>query len=270
MSSNYIMESADEAYRLEFKTKREETLKHLEIAGLKKGMNVLDVGCGTGAITRIIAEIVNPGRVIGIDFSAERLEIAKGLAHEAGIENVEFIQCDILQERDFSNWPKNFFNLVWSRFLFEYLKKPEEVLRKLKELVAPGGKVVVADLDGHQGAYFYPIEKEIEQTISKVFRRLPKEGFDPFVGRKLYNMFYKAGFKDIKVHILPYQVVVGRVSPDVLKNWQIKLETLKPLFMRILKDESVVKQTSSEFLNYLEREDTFSFSLLFIVEGRRG
>ena len=56
---------------------------------LKKGMNVLDVGCGSGAITKDIATIIGPeGVVTGIDISEELIGIAK--EKYASIKNISF------------------------------------------------------------------------------------------------------------------------------------------------------------------------------------
>jgi ubiquinone/menaquinone biosynthesis C-methylase UbiE len=268
--SKYLMENKKETHRLEMKTNEAESILQLKRVGLRKNMKTIDIGCGTGAVTRTIAKIVKPAKVIGIDFSAERLEAARRLARAAGIKNIEFKLCDLGdKESVFSVVPKNGFDFVWSRFLFEYLKNPQDVLYILKNLAKPNGKVVVADLDGHQAAFLYPVNKRLQDNMDKIFLELPQHGFDPFVGRKLYHMFYKAGFKGIKAHILPYQIVAGKVSSDVLENWKIKFATLRPVFLQILKSQRAVKKTTQSFIKSLQSKDSFSFSLLFIVEGRK-
>ena len=115
--TSYLMEHPLEAERLELKTKREKILEELKLVPLYPGMDVLDVGCGTGAVTRILAERVSPGRVVGLDLSEERLSVARDLAREKGVSNVEYVKADV---RDLD--PKNNkFDLAYSRFLFQYL-----------------------------------------------------------------------------------------------------------------------------------------------------
>ena len=64
------------------------------VPNLKAGMRVLDVGCGTGAITSGIAEMVGEsGFVVGID-SSEHL-IARGKENFKNIKNLELIQVDL-------------------------------------------------------------------------------------------------------------------------------------------------------------------------------
>src|SRR5690349_25086699 len=57
---------------------------------LQQGMSILDVGCGPGTITVDLAELVAPGRVVGIDSSPEVVEQARAHAAERGVTNVEF------------------------------------------------------------------------------------------------------------------------------------------------------------------------------------
>ena len=54
--------------------------------GLKSGMEVLEVGCGTGQITGWLVERVRPGRVVAWDFSPAMLEMARARAVDADFE----------------------------------------------------------------------------------------------------------------------------------------------------------------------------------------
>src|ERR687893_2190455 len=55
------------------------------IPSLKPGLDLLDVGCGPGTITVDLASRVAPGRVVGIDVSADPLEEARAAAERAGV-----------------------------------------------------------------------------------------------------------------------------------------------------------------------------------------
>ena len=112
--TTYLMEHPLEAERLELKTKREKILEELKLIPLRPGMDVLDVGCGTGAVTRILAERVSPGRVVGIDLSEERLSIARDLAEEQEVPNVEYVRADV-RDLDLEGGR---FDLTYSRCLF--------------------------------------------------------------------------------------------------------------------------------------------------------
>ncbi|WP_243633380.1 class I SAM-dependent methyltransferase [Paenibacillus xerothermodurans] len=116
------------------------TSSHKRLAELiTEGMTVLDVGCGTGAITRGITEIVGPtGRAVGIDSNPALIEKAKqnfgdtpGLNFEVG---------------DIFNLPyKDEFDLVTSARVLQWLSNPFEALNALKCATKPGGQVLILD-----------------------------------------------------------------------------------------------------------------------------
>jgi FkbM family methyltransferase len=66
--------------------------------GIKKGMRVLDVGCGSGDVSIMAAEMVgNSGQVVGFDISENALSIARSAVKEKHISIVQFIQADIAE-----------------------------------------------------------------------------------------------------------------------------------------------------------------------------
>src|SRR5690348_4480761 len=66
------------------------------MAGITTGMHLLDVGCGSGDVSFLLATLVGPtGKVIGIDKSAAAIELARQRSQQAGITNVSFEVGDI-------------------------------------------------------------------------------------------------------------------------------------------------------------------------------
>lgn len=61
------------------------------VPSLRSGMQVLDVGCGPGAITIGLASLVLPGALVGVDRDVEAIEAAQRLARSGGITNVRFV-----------------------------------------------------------------------------------------------------------------------------------------------------------------------------------
>lgn len=55
---------------------------------------VLDVGCGTGQVTRDTARVATAGRAVGVDLSSAMLRVARDRADEGGLANVEFVRAD--------------------------------------------------------------------------------------------------------------------------------------------------------------------------------
>jgi SAM-dependent methyltransferase len=87
------------------------TERLLHQAGLKEGMRVLDLGCGTGGVSLLAAEMVGTsGAVVGIDQSSDAIAMAKECARESGFQQAFFL-CEFCRGVFFhgtirySDWP---------------------------------------------------------------------------------------------------------------------------------------------------------------------
>lgn len=257
----YLMESPDEGHRLEAKTVPSAARRQLRLAGLAPGMHALDVGCGTGAVTRVMASIAGPGRVLGIDASDVRLSQASALAEKAGLA-LAFARGDACR----LGLPDAAFDFSWSRFLFEYLPAPERALAEMVRVTRPGGIVAVADLDG-QMQTFHPLDAVERARLTRLLAAVRATGFDPDVGRKLYGWFHATGLSDIRVHVRPHQVYAGGIPVSERPNWRRKIETVLPRLGaaaggREWRDEG------ERLRALIERDDLFYYSTLVIVSGR--
>ncbi len=261
---SYLMEDPIEAERLEIKTNKQKILSELKYLALKQGQCILDVGCGTGAVTRVLAERIFPGRIVGLDSSPDRLAAAQRIRQEEGRNNIHFVCGDLLdpclkEER---------FDVAYSRCTFQYLpgRRGCEALRRMKDLVRPGGRVVVADVDG-VCLYRWPPDPTREEALDLLLGKLEPEGFDAYVGRKLYGMFREAEFSDIRVDILPYYLIAGNADQTTLRVWDMKMAILKEQFDRIFGSRDKTKELEERFMADFLREDVLLYNLLFIVQG---
>jgi len=264
MKQQYLMEDKREGKRILIKTNRETTIEHLSIAGLKRRMDAIDIGCASGEVTREIAKIVKPGKVTGLDISESRIRESKTIDKEENITNIEYVTGSVYR----TNLLKDSFDFVWTRFLFEYLKEPIIALKELKRITKLGGKVVVADIDGNI-VFHYPIEKNLMSGINEIMAIInEKTGFDQYVGRKLYNYFYQVGFKEIKVEIVPYHNLFGVPSGRVYFQWEEKIEIFRKNF-ELLEPEKhkAYEWVFQGLLDLLKRPETLTYSTLFIVQG---
>ena len=261
----YLMEHPLEAERLELKTRRGKILEELEHVPIESGMEVLDVGCGTGAVTRILAEKAAPGRVVGLDLSEERLAIAKDIARKERIENVRYTRGSA---GDLSPKDRRF-DLVYSRCLFQYLpgQAGMDTLAAMKQRARSGGSVCVADVDGN-ALYRYPLDEEWDKAQQAFLKELQKAGFDPYVGRKLYTMFHRTGFRDIQVTLLPYYLIAGKADPTTLRVWEMKVQILEDTLKKILTSDEKVNEMVDRFMNDLKNEEMLLYNFLFLVQGK--
>lgn len=258
------MESEAEGDRLEEKTDKAETLRQLQLVGLQPGMTALDAGAGTGAVARVMAEIVGAeGEVTAFDASEKRMLQGERLARDAGIKNMHFQAGDIYSPP----FQEGQFDFVWSRFVFEYLSDPELAMEKLVSLVKPGGRLVVGDLDGN-AVFHAGMEPDLEKKLHKVIDAF-QDAFDPYAGRKLFGHFHKNKLQDIQVHCMPYHLYAGSLPDSEMSNWQGKLDTICPYGIKALGGEDEYVRFSEEFMAFLRRPETLTYSTLFLVSGVR-
>src|SRR3989337_3256630 len=120
---------------------RETTLRH---AALKPGERVLDVGCGTGVLTRLAAEVVGEkGHVIGIDPAPKMISIAKENATRE--KSRAGFRLSTIENLPFED---NSFDCVLSSFMIHHLP-PDLKLKGLAEVyrvLKPGGRFLAVDI----------------------------------------------------------------------------------------------------------------------------
>jgi SAM-dependent methyltransferase len=103
--------------------------------GLVPGERVLDVGCGAGATSLILAERVRPGQVVGLDISGPLL--ARARERGEGIDNLRFEQTDA---QTFA-FPGASFDTVFSRFGVMFFADPIAAFGNLRTALRVGGKL---------------------------------------------------------------------------------------------------------------------------------
>ncbi len=110
--------------------------------GLKLGDTVVEIGCGTGLNFKyLIKSVGSEGKVIGVDLTDKMLEKAKQRIQRNGWGNIELIHSDAADYQ----FP-NGLNGVISTFALTLMPEYEEIMKKASEALAPGGRMVIADL----------------------------------------------------------------------------------------------------------------------------
>ena len=103
--------------------------------------SVLDIGCGTGAFSRLLAERCD--RVMAIDLSPQMITVAK--QDSQNYTNINFQVADILQWK----FPVEQFDAIVSIATFHHLPL-ETLLPNLQTALKPGGKLIILDLIQHE------------------------------------------------------------------------------------------------------------------------
>ena len=104
--------------------------------GVQADEHVLDIGCGSGQITREAARMAQAGSALGVDISAPAIDRARDLAHAEEIHNVTF-ECADAQVCPF---PRARFDLAMSRFGTMFFDDPGAAFENVGRALRPGGR----------------------------------------------------------------------------------------------------------------------------------
>jgi SAM-dependent methyltransferase len=164
------------------------TLQLFRLAGLERGMHILDIGCGLGDVAFLAAEIVGPeGLVIGVDRSPEAIALAQERASAARLTNMRFMVQDvselILDEP---------VDAIVGRLILMYLTNPSLVINRLLDNLSPGGTVVFQEMD-MEGVKSEPYCEVFETTVERIRQTFMRCGIDSRFGLRLRPILQDAG-----------------------------------------------------------------------------
>ena len=262
---DYIMESPEETTRLDIKTDPEAVRKQALWAGIKPGMRVADLGCGSGKTSSILRDLVQPGgEVIGVDFVSERCQYARDNYNGSGLR---FECLDMRKPLEILGT----FDLVWIRFVLEYyLSSSLQILKNILSLIKPGGLCCLIDLD-HNCLSHYGMSESLNKTLLEVMELVQqKADFDPYAGRKLYSYLYDLGFKDIEVEVSAHHLIFGEIKEEDAFNWLKKTEVgPRKIGYEFPVYHGSYEAFSKDFLAFFHDPRRFTYTPLISCRGKK-
>jgi SAM-dependent methyltransferase len=184
--------------RLELRAKVQDEIEaraaYLDLLDLKVGERVLDIGCGSGVVTRDIARRVGTsGRVVGIDQSPQFLVAAREIAQAAGLgDHVEFREGSALH----LPFQDGAFDAAIAVMVLSHTPGGEHAIPEMVRVVRPGGLVGVFDFDSDMTAVTHP-----DRALTRRIVAAASDGtaVDGWLARRLPLLFAGAGLKDVRV-----------------------------------------------------------------------
>jgi ubiquinone/menaquinone biosynthesis C-methylase UbiE len=180
--------------------------------GYPPGSRVLEAGCGIGAQTVTLAEKSPGAGITSVDLSETSLAQAEARVRAAGFSNVTFRQADIYA----LPFADGAFDHAFVCFVLEHLPDPVLALAGLRRVLSPGGTITVIEGD-HGSAFFHPRSEAAERAISCLIALQAEKGGNALIGRELYPLLSRAGFREVSVS--PRMVYVDASHPELVEGF---------------------------------------------------
>lgn len=175
----------------------------LKAADLDPNEAVLDIGCGTGEMTRWAGEQAE--RVLGVDLAGEMIEYARRRTAHEGLQNVKYLRADAQVHRFEAE-----FDVVLSRFGAMFFGVPYVAFTNIRRALRPGGRIVLLS--------WQPVERNEWQMIIRAALSVPPPG--PTLAGSLTDpalvdaLLTTAGFTDVHATPLAAPMYIGADADD--------------------------------------------------------
>ncbi|MFZ2647289.1 MAG: methyltransferase domain-containing protein [Lactococcus chungangensis] len=242
------------------KIQENELLNCFKLLEISEDEIILDLGCGTGEISFLLA-LLNPNcSIIGID--RENEFILDNYTKYEEQKNISFLSgdCYSIPLADSS------VDVCFSRYLFQHLRNPELALKEIYRVLKPGGKIGIFDIDKGLDIIFpFPNNYQKFNQAEKIIKKMIKN--DICIGRKLYTLLHNSNFTNINVS----DVSINSLYTDrkdlvkLIKLWekQGKNGHLYSSTKRITEQE--IKDYFISLINIAESDNSYiNFGNLFI------
>jgi len=202
---------------------------------------VLDIAAGTGEPGLTIATMLDGGKVVITDLSAEMLEVARGNAERRGIRNIETVACDVC-ELPFED---NSFDAISCRFGFMFFPDMQLAAQEMFRVLKPGGRFATAVWNVPEKNYWVTaIMSAIQRNMELPAPPPGSPGMFRCAGDGVMTeLFARVGFVDI----LQTEVLGTLNAGTVDRYWTMMTDVAAPIVSALSKaDEQLQEKIRSE------------------------
>jgi SAM-dependent methyltransferase len=236
----------------------------LDRVGLRPGQRAIDLGCGPRGIIDLLASRVSPGgTVVGLDANPGHTAMAAEFAAARGLDCVQTVTADARA----TGLPSSEFDLVHARTLLVNVPEPADVVAEMVRLARRGGRVAVVEPDTELGLCYPPSQAfdRLGEIFHAAFRR---NGADPFIGRRVPELFRLAGLTDVGVEVRPQVFPPGHTRRTVRLDL---VRSMRPHIIEMgLASEAELDELDAAARAHVQDPHTITiYGLLFLVWARR-
>ena len=178
----------------------------LPLVKVRPGLRAIDLGCGTGELTRQLADALPEGDVLGIDSSAEMLERAQAQARPG----LQFARGDLRELT--GTW-----DLIFSHAVIQWVPDHETLIPDLLDCLNPGGQLVIQLPSNHTHLNHLIMlataqEEPFRSALGGWTRQIPVLTIDHYA-----ELLYANGGRDLTVFEKAYPHVMP--DSDAIAEW---------------------------------------------------
>jgi len=187
----------------------------LKFMGNLQNKPIIDIGCGTGRLSIVLAK--NGAKVTGIDISQEMIKIAKKRYEEN--KNINFAR------RDIEEFPSEFFKGAVSMRVVWHLENPLKLLKEINRILKPNSYFVI-DFPNKLGHW---------NLVSKIIRRKHTVPTFFYSEKEIRNILSRSGFKVLEfksLHSFYVPNIIVSKFPKIFNKLELFFSNLKMPFSR--------------------------------------
>jgi ubiquinone/menaquinone biosynthesis C-methylase UbiE len=228
---------------------------YLEV-GLKDAGLILDLGCGSGIVTRDIAHLTK-GKVYAYDSSIELIDVAKKV-----LKNYKNVQYYIGSAEKLP-FEKNTFDIITCNLLLMWVKNPQKVVNEMARVVKSRGKVLASLEPDYGGKLHWPEDPKVDPIFAG--KAIKDKGGDPHIGRKLRLLFVRAG--------LETKVGIGNTRIWTCEEDKAYYRHARDFYVKALRkaglNEKEIDKWEYEYLKSMDEGVQLNFFPQFYAIGRK-
>ncbi len=194
-STDYVLGTHDDELArlgLQHRAWQSATQAAWKSAGILPGHTVLDVGCGPGYATLDLANLVGTdGRIIALDKSDKFLKFLEAQSRQSGMENITLQRMDL----EDAAFPEVVADAAWCRWVFAFLKNPQDMVGRLAAGIRPGGVIVIHEYFDYAAWRMLPPCPELQEFVGCVIASWRENGGEPDIALSLPSWLENLGFE---------------------------------------------------------------------------
>lgn len=161
-------------------------------SGIREGMQVADIGAGTGLFTRLFSHKVGPsGKVYAVDISRTFIENILRISRQQGQTNVEGV---VNAARDVM-LPAASIDLAFTVDTYHHFEYPQSMLATIHRALRPGGRLIVIDFHKHPAQSSNWVMGHVRANRQTVIEEITSAGFVLLTDRPLLRTNYFLEFR---------------------------------------------------------------------------